>query len=143
MRKFWSVLPLLLALVACAAPNTQTAAPKSPSCTADGMASWYGPQPGRDRMADGRRYDPAALTAAHRWLPLGTRVRVTDLETGRSVIVRITDRGPAARSRIIDLSRAAATALAMRQDGLAPVKIEAAAPDACSAWQAGRPADPT
>lgn len=90
-------------------------------------------------MADGRPFDPSALTAAHRWLPLGTKVRVTNLDTGRSVVVRITDRGPAMHSRIIDLSRAAATALAMRQDGVAHVKIEAAGPEACTLWQDARP----
>jgi len=75
-------------------------------------------------MADGEPLDPAALTAAHPSLPFGTRVRVTDLTTGRSVVVRITDRGPVARDRIIDLSAAAAKALDMRHDGIAQVRIE-------------------
>lgn len=75
-------------------------------------------------MADGKRLDASALTAAHRTLPFGTELRVTDLDTGRSVVVRITDRGPVARDRIIDLSPAAAAALAMRHDGIAHVRLQ-------------------
>lgn len=90
-------------------------------------------------MADGRHFDPAALTAAQRWLPLGTPVRVTNLDTGRSVLVRVTDRGPAVHSRIIDVSRAAAKALAMKHDGVAHVQVKAATPSACAAWRAARP----
>jgi rare lipoprotein A len=64
------------------------------------------------------------LTAAHRWLPLNTRVRVTDLENGRSVTVRINDRGPYVRGRILDLSIGAARALHMLRTGVAPVRIQ-------------------
>lgn len=112
---------LLLALAACGAPR-EPAAPAA--CVQDGVASWYAPHPGQIRMANGQRLDAAALTAAHRFLPFGTMVRVTDLATGRSVVVRITDRGPAVRGRIIDVSPAAARALAMRRAGVAQVRLE-------------------
>ncbi|HEY1933301.1 MAG TPA: septal ring lytic transglycosylase RlpA family protein [Acetobacteraceae bacterium] len=114
---------LLLALAGCAAPKVQTAAPR-PACVQDGVASWYAPHPGQTRMADGGRLDSAALTAAHRYLPFGTMVRVTNLDTGRSAVVRITDRGPAVRSRIIDVSPAAAKLLEMKHEGTAHVRLE-------------------
>lgn len=84
-----------------------------------GTASWY-----RDskHTASGERYNPEGMTAAHRSLPFGTRVRVTHKRTGRSIVVRINDRGPFIRGRIIDLSHAAKSALGM--DGLAPVCLE-------------------
>jgi rare lipoprotein A len=122
---------LLLALGACAAPRVPPAAPEAQvqaappvACVQDGVASWYAPHRGQARMADGHRLNPAALTAAHRFLPFGTIVRVTDLMTGRSVDVRITDRGPIPRDRIIDVTPAAARALAMRRAGTAPVRLE-------------------
>jgi len=77
----------------------------------EGIASWYGlPFHGR-RTASGERFDMNALTAAHPWLPFGTRVLVRNPQNGRSVVVRINDRGPFVRGRIIDLSHAAARAL--------------------------------
>jgi len=92
-----------------------------------GIASWYDcMQPGecsRHKItASGERFNPGAMTAAHRTLPFGTMVRVTDLRTGRSVIVRINDRGPFVRGRVIDLSRAAARRLGM--GGLTRVRID-------------------
>ena len=88
-----------------------------------GVASWYGkPFHGRP-TASGEIYDMHALTAAHRSLPLGTVVRVTRLDNRRSVTVRINDRGPFVRGRIIDLSRAAAAALDMLEDGVATVEL--------------------
>jgi rare lipoprotein A len=122
---------LLLALGACAAPRVQTVALEPhaqtvapEACVQDGVASWYAPHRGKIRMADGRRPNPAALTAAHRFLPFGTMVRVTDLATGRSVDVRITDRGPIPRDRIIDVTPAAARVLEMRRAGTAPVRLQ-------------------
>ena len=86
-----------------------------------GMASWYGePQ----TTASGERFDKHKLTAAHRTLPLGTRVRVTNQRNGRSVVVRINDRGPYAKGRVIDLSEAAAKILGMIEDGVVPVVLE-------------------
>ncbi|WP_244110147.1 septal ring lytic transglycosylase RlpA family protein [Burkholderia ambifaria] len=89
-----------------------------------GMASWYGkPFHGR-RTANGERFNMYALTAAHRTLPLGTHVRVTHLVSGRSVLVRINDRGPYVRDRIIDLSMAAAEKLDLSRTGTAQVMIK-------------------
>jgi rare lipoprotein A len=89
-----------------------------------GRASWYGRGFHGHRTANGERYDMHALTAAHRTLPLGSYVRVTNPATSRSVVVRINDRGPYARGRVIDLSMAAANLLGMRHVGTARVKIE-------------------
>ncbi|MGF6769492.1 rare lipoprotein A [Paraburkholderia sp. GAS199] len=89
-----------------------------------GRASWYGRGFHGRRTANGERYDMHALTAAHRTLPLGSYVRVTNPATSRSVVVRINDRGPYARGRVIDLSMAAANALEMRHAGTARVQIE-------------------
>jgi len=89
-----------------------------------GIASWYGRQFHGRRTANGERYDMYALTAAHRTLPLGTRVRVTNQASGRSVVVRINDRGPFVRGRIIDLSLAAAQELGMSRAGTARVVLE-------------------
>lgn len=85
-----------------------------------GIASYYW-QP--QRVASGGWFNPNAMTAAHRTLPFGTMVRVTNLNNGRSVTVRINDRGPFIRGRIIDLSRAAASAVGMTGAGLARVNI--------------------
>jgi Lytic transglycolase len=86
-----------------------------------GIASFYW----QDQMtASGERFDKTAMTAAHKTLPMHSRVRVTRLDTGRSIIVRINDRGPYKPGRIIDLSDAAAEALGMRTMGLAQVKID-------------------
>jgi len=89
-----------------------------------GTASWYGREHAGRRTASGIRFDPDHLTAAHRHLPLGSKVRVTHVASGQSVIVTINDRGPYVRGRIIDLSRAAAVQLGMRASGLATVRVE-------------------
>lgn len=88
-----------------------------------GIASWYGPESGRI-TANGERFKwgSECRTAAHRYLPFNTRVRVTVLKTGRSIVVRISDRGPFIRGRIIDLCRGAGKALGM--DGVARVRVE-------------------
>jgi len=90
----------------------------------NGQASWYGPGFHGNRTANGERYNQNAMTAAHRSLPFGTKVRVTNLRNGLSVIVRINDRGPFIRGRIVDLSVAAAKALNMFSSGVAPVRLE-------------------
>ena len=87
-----------------------------------GLASWYGPPHDGRTAASGEVFDSHALTAAHRSLPFGTQVRVTNTRNGRSVVVRINDRGPYAAGRIIDLTPAAAHALGF--SGLAPVTVE-------------------
>lgn len=89
-----------------------------------GIASWYGPGFHGRRSASGERYNQNALTAAHRSLPFGTNVLVTNLNNGRSVVVRINDRGPFVRGRVIDLSAAAARALGVMQSGIAPVQLQ-------------------
>lgn len=89
-----------------------------------GKASWYGPGFHGKLTASGETYDESAMTAAHNWLPLGSRARVTNLQNGRSVEVTINDRGPFAAGRIIDLSRAAARALGILHVGVATVRVE-------------------
>ncbi|MBU7586780.1 MAG: septal ring lytic transglycosylase RlpA family protein [Nostoc sp. TH1S01] len=89
-----------------------------------GMASFYGYDGSGSMTASGQRFNPEAMTAAHRTLPFGTRVRVTNTRNGRSVIVRINDRGPYIRGRVIDLSTAAARTIGMIGSGVAPVHIE-------------------
>ena len=89
-----------------------------------GVASWYGKK-FHGRLTSNREpYDMYAMTAAHKTLPFGTEVKVTDLETGRSIKVRINDRGPFVEGRIIDLSRKAAKQLGMHQRGITRVRIE-------------------
>jgi len=88
------------------------------------MASWYGPGFNGRRTANGEIYNQEDLTAASPTLPLGTLVAVTNLNNGRSVLVRINDRGPFLKGRAIDLSHGAARALGMVGQGTAPVKIE-------------------
>ncbi len=88
------------------------------------MASYYGSESG-SQTASGQRFNPSAMTAAHRSLPFGTKVRVTNKRNGKSVIVTINDRGPFIRGRIIDLSTAAAGIIGMRSSGVAPVTVEA------------------
>lgn len=90
-----------------------------------GEASWYGPRFHGRKTASGVRFDQNKLTAAHRFLPLGTEVTVTNLENGQSVQVEINDRGPYIGGRIIDLSKAAARQLGMIHDGVVPVRVEA------------------
>lgn len=90
-----------------------------------GRASYYADALAGRRTASGEPYEPAALTAAHRSLPFGTVVRVTRLDTGASVVVRINDRGPfGSRTRIVDLSRAAAEALGMVRRGIVEIRLE-------------------
>ncbi len=90
-----------------------------------GLASWYGPPYHNRRGADGTIYDENAMTAAHRTLPMGSVVRVTNVATGQWVVVRITDRGPFVEGRTLDLSLAAAKAIGVYRAGVAKVKVEA------------------
>jgi len=89
-----------------------------------GMASWYGPSYNHRKAANGEVYDMDQLTAAHRTIPLNSIARVTNMKTGDSVVVRITDRGPFVPDRIIDLSKAAAKRVGVYLHGTAKVKIE-------------------
>ncbi len=91
-----------------------------PVKTETGIASWYKDR----RTASGERFNGSAMTAAHRTLPFGTMVRVVDLKTNKSIVVRINDRGPYIRGRIIDLTVGAARALGMYHRGIAKVRVE-------------------
>lgn len=90
----------------------------------EGEASWYGPQFHKEATANGERFDMNAISAAHRTLPLPSIVEVTNLENGRRLKLRVNDRGPFARDRIIDLSRAAAKRLGFHEDGTARVRVK-------------------
>lgn len=91
---------------------------------AEGQASYYGARHHGNKTASGERFDQHALTAAHRSLPFGSRVQVTNLRNDKTVVVRINDRGPYAKKRIIDLSQKAAEQLDMLRDGVVPVRVE-------------------
>lgn len=91
----------------------------------EGIASWYGEEFAGKPTASGEIFDPALLTAAHPSLPLGTNVRVTNTQNGKTVTVRVNDRGPFVAARIIDVSKAAAAVLDMIATGTAPVLVEA------------------
>ena len=139
--RFGLVLLSSAALFACTAAPPQSAGPLTelatarPAATAEetacapsssqyGLASWYGAAFHLRQTASGEPFDMNDLTAAHRFLPLNTIVRVTNLRNGKSVLVRINDRGPYVRGRTIDLSSYAAKQLGMRNSGLAPVRID-------------------
>jgi rare lipoprotein A len=96
----------------------------TPIATETGKASWYGPPYHNRRGSNGEVYNMHAMTAAHRTLPLGSVVRVTNLKTSHSALVRITDRGPFIPGRVLDLSLAAARKLDVYQPGIAEVKVE-------------------
>jgi len=89
-----------------------------------GIASYYGRELAGNRTASGERFDPHGFTAAHRTLPLGTKLRVTNVANGRSVIVRVNDRGPFVGRRVIDVSLGAAREIQMVRSGTAQVRLE-------------------
>ncbi|WP_213879178.1 septal ring lytic transglycosylase RlpA family protein [Pseudomonas sp. dw_358] len=124
IRNLWHPISLFLlfALLAGCAGQEATIDPRGYNET--GTASFYGAQHQGKRTASGERFDQADLTAAHRRLPFGTRVQVTNLGNGRSVVVRVNDRGPHTRSRLIDVSRAAAEQLGMIGSGTAQVRVQ-------------------
>jgi len=121
MRWTW-ILAFLLALAACSGGRGRT---KDPSKVLTGKATYYSDALHGNTTASGEKYDKKKLTAAHRTLPFGTVVEVTNLLNGKSVIVTINDRGPFGKEeRIIDLSRAAAEKIDMIQAGVVPVEVE-------------------
>src|SRR5882762_10333262 len=105
-------------------PNLSFPADAVPLLTEIGLASWYGAPYHNRRGSNGEVYNMHAMTAAHRTLPLGSIVRVTNLKTNHAALVRITDRGPFVEGRILDLSYAAAKKVDIWQPGVASVKIE-------------------
>ncbi len=108
-----------------ARPRSNTTAAAPPSADVErGMASWYGPGFAGRLTANGEIFDPSQLTAAHKTLPFNTLVRVVNEDNGRSVVVRINDRGPFKPGRVIDLSRAGAEAVGMVGSGVARVRLE-------------------
>jgi rare lipoprotein A len=116
---------LLLCTVAACGRDYGPTIPAQRGATQEGKATWYGPGFDGRRTASGERFDQEALTAAHRTLPLGSVVRVTNTRNGRRVIVRINDRGPyGGGGRIIDLSKGAARRLDMLKAGVVPVLLE-------------------
>ena len=134
-------LLLVLALTGCATARVETtpraravapprtSTPRPPAPRPDGgeltgQASWYGRQHQGKRTASGETYDMNKLTAAHRTLPMGTRVRVTNVDNGRTVEVRINDRGPFVGHRVLDLSYAAARRLGAVGEGVIAVTLE-------------------
>lgn len=131
----WAVLGLAAALCATvpaggerlrADAQAQSPAPaaRAPEWTQNGRVSWYGPGFHGRRTANGEVFDTNELTMAHRTLPFGTEVRVTNLANGRSVVLRVNDRGPYVRGRIADLSHAAAARLGFVDHGVTRARIE-------------------
>ena len=116
------VLSLLIAAALPACTPAEAVPPAGPPAQ-HGQASYYGSEFNGRRTASGERFDPRSNVAAHRTLPLGTVARVTNLRNGRSEVVRIADRGPYIRGRIVDVSPRTAERLGMRQQGVAPVAL--------------------
>ncbi|MBP5095827.1 septal ring lytic transglycosylase RlpA family protein [Pseudomonas protegens] len=121
MKRLVATSALLALLTGCA--TSHVIAPRGYDTT--GTASYYGARHHGNRTASGEPFDQNGLTAAHRELPFGTRVQVTNLGNDKSVVVRINDRGPHTRGRLIDLSRAAAQQLDMLRSGTAKVRVQA------------------
>lgn len=106
------------------APADEPAVPDVASTLPEGPASYYGNELAGRPTASGERFDPGRLTAAHRTLPFGTRLRVTNLRNGQSVVVRVNDRGPFSGNRVLDLSQEAARQIGMLRQGTARVRME-------------------
>lgn len=114
---FYLLFAVIALLSACSTQRTE------PGTGVSGQASWYGANHHGKKTASGERFNQSALTAAHRTLPFGARVKVTNTLNNKSVVVRINDRGPYGKGRIIDLSRAAAKKINMINHGVAPVHL--------------------
>ena len=126
-RRAFGVVAAALALLLCAPASGSRSASFADvvsSWAQSGRVSWYGPGFHGRRTASGEVFNTNDLTMAHRSLPLGSKVRVTNLANGRSVVLRVNDRGPYARGRIADLSHAAAARLDFVDDGVVRARIE-------------------
>ena len=115
---------LLLSVALILGTTTLANAKENKPFVQQGKASWYGHQFHGRKTASGERYNMNGLTAAHRYLPFGTKLKVTCKQTGKSVIVRVNDRGPFHGNRVLDLSKGAAQQLGLTQRGVGSVKIE-------------------
>src|SRR3989442_6040473 len=131
MRGWWG--GVVVCLAGCALHRGRPPTPPVVDGVQVGVASWYGPGFHGNRTANGEIYDQYELTAAHPSLPLGTRVMVTNLESGRAVQVRVNDRGPFVDGRAIDLSYAAARTIVMVGPGTVRVRIEVLGPTTLAA----------
>lgn len=126
-RQRWVALVLVLWLVSLCLGGCGTTGQRAHAGPrGDGLASWYGPGFHGRRTASGEVFDMHAMTAAHRSLAMGTYVRVTNLQNNRTTVVRINDRGPFKKGRVIDLSYQAAQQLGMVEAGVVPVRLEVA-----------------
>jgi len=127
-RRVIAVLAAATAFVGLLAASPTGQGPQFPDTVPEwiqqGRVSWYGPGFHGRRTANGEVFDTHGLTMAHRSLPMGTSVRVTNLENGRTVVLRVNDRGPYVRGRVADLSHAAAERLGFVDDGVVPARIE-------------------
>lgn len=128
-RHIWSVVALAVILSGCSIATQQSVA-KSPkaktlaySKAQKGKASWYGPGFQGRKTANGERFNMNAYSAAHRTLAFGTKICVHNLRNGKGVTVRVNDRGPFVRGRVVDVSRQAARTLGMVRSGTAPVRV--------------------
>jgi len=124
MRPSRNILLLLCLVLFLPVACSSTGAPRTSGLTEQGTASWYGPGFHGKLTASGEKFNQSAMTAAHKKYPFGTLVRVTNLRNGRSVEVRINDRGPFVKGRIIDLSQGAAKKIDMIQAGTVPVRLD-------------------
>jgi len=114
----------LVMVAALLATISSSAFAAKPGQIENGIASYYHDSLHGNKTASGQIYDKNKISAAHKSLPLGTRVRVTDLRTGKSIEARVNDRGPFVKGRIIDLSRQAAKELGLLKKGITKVKVE-------------------
>jgi len=122
MRRVYAVAVILFVAYGCATTAPQPEVPKVENL--HGVASWYGQEFAGRTTANGEIFDPLLLTAAHRTLPFGTLLRVTNVKNGLSVIVRVNDRGPFHARRVLDLSEAAAREVGLFRRGRGKVKVE-------------------
>jgi len=124
----WCLVGLLSIAVVALLAVSRPAESDPPKRLQHGLASWYGPGFHGQETASGEIFDQRAMVAAHRFLPLGTVIRVTNLENRRRVVLRVIDRGPYGRNfrkgTIVDVSRGAARRLGFLRDGLVPVRLE-------------------
>jgi len=127
MRKISIVFILILSMAACHGTKPPEAPPPEQNLAPQvfvGLASYYSNDLDGNKTASGEPYDPARMTAAHRTLPFGTRLLVTNLENNKSVVVTVTDRGPKKADRLIDVSLNAAAVLEMLPAGVVKVRVE-------------------